>query len=95
MARCVLPKVYNGKDKTFFMFNMEWIRNASPLPYTASYPTAAERTGDFSSLVNATGAAGHHLRPADHHSHQRPVPPPAVRRQHHSRRTASTRSARR
>jgi hypothetical protein len=51
-----IPKVYNGKDKTFFMFNMEWIRNASPLPYTASYPTAAERTGDFSGLVNATGA---------------------------------------
>jgi hypothetical protein len=51
-----IPKVYNGKDKTFFMFNMEWIRNASPLPYTASYPTSAQRTGDFSSLVNATGA---------------------------------------
>ncbi|SPE27406.1 putative Cna B domain protein [Candidatus Sulfopaludibacter sp. SbA3] len=50
-----IPKVYNGTDKTFFMFNMEWIRNASPLPYTASYPTAAERTGDFSSLVNANG----------------------------------------
>ncbi len=48
-----IPKVYNGKDKTFFMFSMEWIRNASPLPYTASYPTAAERTGDFSSLVNS------------------------------------------
>src|SRR5664279_1879669 len=51
-----IPHVYNGKDKTFFMFNMEWIRNASPLPYTASYPTAAIRTGDFSSLVNASGA---------------------------------------
>jgi hypothetical protein len=50
-----IPHVYNGKDKTFFMLNMEWIRNASPLPYTASYPTAAERTGDFSSLVNASG----------------------------------------
>ena len=50
-----IPKLYNGTDKTFFMFNMEWIRNASPLPYTASYPTAAERTGDFSSLVNANG----------------------------------------
>jgi hypothetical protein len=51
-----IPKVYNGKDKTFFMFNMEWVRNASPLPYTASYPTAAEHAGDFSGLVNATGA---------------------------------------
>jgi hypothetical protein len=50
-----IPHLYNGKDKTFFMFNMEWIRNASPLPYTASYPTAAERTGDFSSLVNSNG----------------------------------------
>jgi hypothetical protein len=50
-----IPKVYNGKDKTFFMLSMEWIRNASPLPYTASYPTAAERTGDFSGLVNAAG----------------------------------------
>ncbi|HEY1338865.1 MAG TPA: carboxypeptidase regulatory-like domain-containing protein [Bryobacteraceae bacterium] len=51
-----IPKLYNGKDKTFFMLNMEWIRNASPLPYTASYPTAEMRTGDFSHLVNATGA---------------------------------------
>ena len=50
-----IPHVYNGKDKTFFMLNMEWIRNASPLPYTASFPTQAERTGDFSSLVNANG----------------------------------------
>jgi hypothetical protein len=50
-----IPHVYSGKDKTFFMMNMEWIRNASPLPYTASFPGAAERTGDFSSLVNASG----------------------------------------
>jgi hypothetical protein len=51
-----IPKVYNGTDKTFFMFSMEWIRNASPLPYTASYPTAAERTGDFSGLTTSGGA---------------------------------------
>lgn len=50
-----IPKVYNGKDKTFFMFSMEWIRNASPLPYTASVPTAAERTGDFSALTTSSG----------------------------------------
>jgi hypothetical protein len=50
-----IPKIYNGTDKTFFMLNMEWIRNASPLPYTASYPTQAERTGDFSGLVTSTG----------------------------------------
>jgi Carboxypeptidase regulatory-like domain/TonB dependent receptor len=50
-----IPKIYNGRDKTFFMLNMEWIRNASPLPYTASYPTQAERNGDFSTLVNSNG----------------------------------------
>lgn len=50
-----IPHIYNGKDKTFFMLNMEWIRNASPLPYTASFPTQAERVGDFSTLVNANG----------------------------------------
>jgi hypothetical protein len=51
----VIPHLYNGKDRTFFMFNMEWIRNASPLPYTASYPTQAERNGDYSTLVNSNG----------------------------------------
>jgi hypothetical protein len=50
-----IPKVYNGQDKTFFMYSMEWIRNASPLPYTASFPTAAERGGDFSGLTTASG----------------------------------------
>src|SRR6516225_9263580 len=51
-----IPHLYNGRDKTFFMFNMEWIRNASPLPYTASYPTQTERNGDFSTVVNSNGA---------------------------------------
>ena len=80
-----IPKVYNGTDKTFFMFNMEWIRNASPLPYTASYPTAAERSGDYSSLVNSSGAPGADLRSAHHHPHRRPVHPYAICGQRHPR----------
>jgi hypothetical protein len=51
-----LPKIYNGHDKTFFMFSMELIRNASPLPATFSVPTTAERSGDFSALTTSTGA---------------------------------------
>ena len=57
-----IPKIYNGKDKTFFMFNMEWIRNASPLPYTASYPTAAERTRRLLQPGQLQRRAGDHLR---------------------------------
>lgn len=51
----ILPKLYNGRNKTFFMFSLEMIRNASPLPYTASFPTVEERTGDFSKLTTSTG----------------------------------------
>ena len=50
----VLPKIYNGKDKTFFFFNWESgyaAQGATPTPLTI--PPAAIRTGDFSQLVNA------------------------------------------
>ncbi len=50
----VLPKIYHGKDKTFFFFNWESgyaAQGATPTPLTI--PPAAIRTGDFSQLVNA------------------------------------------
>src|SRR3954452_20889639 len=50
----VLPKIYHGKDKTFFFFNWESgyaPRVAPPPPLTI--PPAAIRTGNFSQLVNA------------------------------------------
>jgi len=50
----VLPKIYHGKDKTFFFFNWESgyaAQGAAPTPLTI--PPAAVRTGDFSQLVNA------------------------------------------
>jgi Carboxypeptidase regulatory-like domain/TonB dependent receptor-like, beta-barrel len=43
-----IPKVYNGKEKTFFFFNYNGIRNADPRYNTRSVPTELERTGDFS-----------------------------------------------
>jgi hypothetical protein len=43
-----LPKVYNGKDKTFFMFSWEWQRQRNGTTSTALVPTAEERAGDFS-----------------------------------------------
>ncbi len=44
----VLPKLYHGKDKTFFMFSWEWQRQRNGATSTALVPTAQERAGDFS-----------------------------------------------
>src|SRR5262249_32065798 len=44
-----IPKVYNGKDKTFFFFNFEQFReNRGISNGVATVPTQAYRTGDFS-----------------------------------------------
>ena len=47
----VIPKVYNGKDKTFFLVNYEGRRERRGTPETASVPTLAMRSGDFSELL--------------------------------------------
>jgi hypothetical protein len=51
----ILPKLYNGKDKTFFMFNYEGYREGVPAPLTLSVPEPEMRTGDFSKLVDSQG----------------------------------------
>ncbi|MEP7363276.1 MAG: TonB-dependent receptor [Acidobacteriota bacterium] len=49
-----LPKIYNGKNKTFFFFNWESGRQvAGSFGGTALVPPAALRTGDFSSIAAA------------------------------------------
>src|ERR1035437_4096218 len=50
-----IPKVYNGKDRTFFFFNFEKNPSESPDPFSGTVPTAAMRTGDFSGLVDGSG----------------------------------------
>src|SRR5260370_39848203 len=47
----VIPKLYNGRNRTFFFFAYEgWrYREASQNPYLV--PTAAELSGDFSSSI--------------------------------------------
>ena len=42
-----IPKVYDGRNKTFFMFSWERIKDAIPQPVTESVPTALERQGNF------------------------------------------------
>ena len=55
-----IPKVYNGKDKTFFFFNWEQYRDYSTQTNTtfATVPTSAYRNGDFSSLIGLPGNTG-------------------------------------
>lgn len=50
-----IPKVYNGKNKTFFMFNYEGYREGVPSPLNLSVPEPEMLNGDFSKLVDAQG----------------------------------------
>jgi hypothetical protein len=52
----ILPKLYNGKDKTFFFVSYEGLRFNNALDYLRTVPTAAERNGDFSQTrANVSG----------------------------------------
>ncbi len=49
----VIPKLYDGHNRTFFMFNYEArIRRQSGLAQQANHPPLAFRRGDFSSLLS-------------------------------------------
>jgi len=48
----LIPKIYNGKDRTFFMFNYEGRRRRLPgAASSALVPTNGFRNGDFSQLL--------------------------------------------
>jgi hypothetical protein len=51
----VLPKLYNGRNKSFFFFNYEGWQNRRFQSNILSVPTEAMRAGDFSNLRDATG----------------------------------------
>src|SRR5690242_11755462 len=46
-----IPKIYNGRDKTFFFFSWEQYRNNEGTNNVTTVPTDAERSGDFSALL--------------------------------------------
>jgi len=51
----LLPKPYNGRNKTFFFVNYENTPSSAPAAIVGSVPTAAMRNGDFSGLVDQNG----------------------------------------
>jgi hypothetical protein len=51
-----IPKLYNGRNKTFFFFSLEGFRNRNGASnVSATVPTAEMYTGDFSKWVDSKG----------------------------------------
>jgi len=50
-----VPKVYNGKDKTFFFVSYDGLIDSSEGSFTGTMPTALERTGNFSQTKDSNG----------------------------------------
>ncbi len=51
-----IPKVYNGRNKTFFWLGFEGYRDTQAANLEAYAPTALERVGDFSQTRNSSGS---------------------------------------
>ena len=51
----IIPKIYNGKNKTFFFSSYEDFRSLSASTKSAAVPTMAMREGDFSGLADSAG----------------------------------------
>jgi hypothetical protein len=53
-----IPKIYNGRDKTFFFVSEDWLRQISYSANVAAIvPMASERNGDFSQSGIKVGSA--------------------------------------
>jgi outer membrane receptor protein involved in Fe transport len=48
-----IPKLYDGRNKTFFFFSWEQYKNNVGSSSLTTLPTDAERTGDFSAILGA------------------------------------------
>jgi hypothetical protein len=53
-----IPKLYNGHDKSFFLFAWEQYKLKLGAVTTSTVPTAAERGGDFSDVLGAAVPGG-------------------------------------
>lgn len=51
----VIPRLYNGRDRTFFFVDYEGLRQDTATQLLTTVPTAAERAGDFSSDMTGSG----------------------------------------
>jgi len=58
-----IPKLYNGRDKSFFFFSWEQYRQSQGTTSTTTVPTLNERAGNFASLINLANPQG--INPCD------------------------------
>jgi outer membrane receptor protein involved in Fe transport len=54
----VIPHLYNGRDKAFFMGSYEGLRQINQVSTTATILTEAERTGNFAALCTTFNSGG-------------------------------------
>jgi Carboxypeptidase regulatory-like domain len=47
----IIPKVFNGRNKLFWFFSFEGLKDSQPNPTFLTVPTDAERQGNFSALL--------------------------------------------
>lgn len=52
----VIPKLYNGRNRTFWFYAFEGNQFGVPVTFSRTVPTAAQRNGDFSALLPLTNA---------------------------------------
>ena len=57
-----LPKLYDGREKTFFFINFDGIRNQDPRFNIMSLPTDLERKGDFSQTYTTQVVGGQRIK---------------------------------
>jgi hypothetical protein len=58
-----VPKLYSGKDKLFYFFAFEGLKDSQPATTTTTVPTAAEEAGDFSQTLAAGCPGGYANNP--------------------------------
>ncbi|MCU1247892.1 MAG: hypothetical protein JWQ49_921 [Edaphobacter sp.] len=51
----LIPRLYDGRDRTFFFFNYEGVRQNTPQTIIDTVPTALQRQGDFSQTFSTPG----------------------------------------
>jgi hypothetical protein len=51
----ILPHIYNGKNRTFFLFSTDWFKQNIAQTSIGTVPTPAMKTGDFSHFLDANG----------------------------------------
>lgn len=54
----LIPKLYNGRNKTFFFFDYQGTRIIQPTSYTNSVPTKLEQSSDFTNFQDLIAAGG-------------------------------------